>query len=150
LNPDFSLRSRVLQLQTSTLNQLMSDAVMSRLLDSEVKVNKADQALGLSELFATLQGSIWSELATGVSISGPRRDLQREHLRRVATVLTRPSAATPADARALLREQAHELSAKIRVALANGKKDPETRAHLSEAANTLDEALKAPLVRQGV
>jgi len=149
LNPDFSLRARVLQLQTGTLNQLMSDAVMSRLLDSEVKVNKADQALGLGELFATLQGSIWSELATGAPISGPRRDLQREHLRRIANVLTRPSPATPADARALLREEARDLSAKIKVALANGKKDPETRAHLAEAANTLDEALKAPLVRQG-
>ena len=128
LNPDFSLRARVLQLQTTTLNQLMSDAVMSRLLDSEVKVNKADQALGLGELFTTLQGSIWSELARGAPISGPRRDLQREHLRRVATVLTRPSPATPADARALLREQARELSAKIKVALANGKRTRNARA----------------------
>ena len=38
-NPDFSLRSRVLALQTGVLGQLMSDAVLARLLDSEVKVS---------------------------------------------------------------------------------------------------------------
>src|SRR4029453_13171122 len=82
MNPDFSLRSPVSALQTTTLNQLMSDTVMSRLLDSEIKVNKSDQALRLPELFTTRQGSIWSELATKASIPGPRRHLQREHLRR--------------------------------------------------------------------
>ncbi len=83
-NPDFSLRNRVLGLQTGVLNQLMSDTVLSRLLDSEIKVSQADQALTLHELFAVLRGSIWSELKTGGSIPGPRRDLQREHVRRIA------------------------------------------------------------------
>jgi hypothetical protein len=31
-----------------------------------------------------------------------------------------------------------------------GTRDAQTRAHLSESAGILDEALKAPLVRQGV
>ena len=97
-NPDFSLRTRVLALQTGALNQLLSDAVLTRLLDSEVKVAKANQALTLPELFAALRGSIWSEFKTGGSIPGPRRDLQREHLRRIANVLTRPSPTTPSDA----------------------------------------------------
>ena len=70
LNPDFSLRTRVLALQTGALNQLLSDTVLTRLLDSEIKVSKADQALTLAELFATLRGSIWSELKTGGSIPG--------------------------------------------------------------------------------
>ncbi len=46
-NPDFSLRTRVLALQTGALNQLLSDAVLTRLLDSEIKVAKTDQALTL-------------------------------------------------------------------------------------------------------
>jgi hypothetical protein len=37
----------------------------------------------------------------------------------------------------------------LQAALTRGNLDKETRAHLSEAANTLDEALKAPMVRQG-
>ena len=113
-NPDFSLRGRVLALQTGVLNQLLSDAVLARLLDSEVKVSQPGDALTLNELFTALRVSIWSELKAGGSIPGPRRDLQREHLRRIATVLTRPSPGTPADAVALFREEAKQLSAQIK------------------------------------
>jgi hypothetical protein len=149
-NPDFSLRNRVLALQTSVLNQLLSDTVLARLLDSEIKVSKTDQALTMNELFAALRGSIWSELKTGGSIPGPRRDLQREHLRRIATVLTRPAPSTPTDATALFREEAKLLSAQIKAAAGSGNRDSVTRAHLIESASTLGEALKAPLMRQGV
>ena len=149
-NPDFSLRNRVLTLQTSVLGQLLGDTVLARLLDSEIKVDKPGEALTLSELFGALRSSIWSELKAGGSIPGPRRDLQREHLRRIATVLTRPSPGTPADAVALFRVEARELSAQIRSAVGTGNRDAATRAHLAESAGTLDEALKAPLLRQGV
>ncbi len=149
-NPDFSLRGRVLALQTGVLNQLLSDAVLARLLDSEVKASQPGDALTLTELFTALRVSIWSELKTGGSIPGPRRDLQREHLRRIATVLTRPSPGTPADAVALFRAEAKQLSAQIKAAASTGGRDAITRAHLAESAGTLDEALKAPLVRQGV
>src|SRR4029079_8819885 len=77
-NPDFSLRKRVLGLQVGVLNTLLSDTVLARLQDSEIKVRQADQALTLPELFAALRGSIWSELRTSGPIPGPRRDLQRE------------------------------------------------------------------------
>ena len=40
-NPDFSLRNRVLGLQTGALNQLFSDTVLTRLLDSEIKVSSS-------------------------------------------------------------------------------------------------------------
>ncbi len=149
-NPDFSLRSRVLALQTGALNQLLSDAVLTRLLDSEAKVAKSDQALTLPELFAALRGSIWSELKTGGNIPSARRDLQREHLRRITNVLTRPSSSTPADASALFREEAKQLAAHIRLAAASGNRDAATRAHLIESAGSLEEALKAPMIRQGV
>jgi len=149
-NPDFSLRRRVLGLQAGVLNTLLSDTVLARLQDSEIKVSQADQALTLNELFAVLRDSIWSELKTTGSIPGPRRDLQREHLRRIATVLTRPSSSTPSDAIALFREEAKGLSAQIKAASQRGPRDALTRAHLTESAGMLDEALKAPLVRQGV
>ncbi len=149
-SPDFSLRNRVLALQTGVLGQLLSDAVLARLLDSGIKVSAADQALTLDELFAALRASIWSELKSGGSISGPRRDLQREHLRRIAAVLTRPAPTTPSDAVALFRKEARLLSAQTRAAAGSGARDAATRAHLLEAAGTLDEALKAPMVRQGV
>jgi len=79
-----------------------------------------------------------------------RRNLQREHLRRVSTTLVRPSPAMPADARSLTREDAVALQEQIRGALAKGGQSKESRAHLRESLDTLTEALKAPMQRAGV
>ena len=77
-------------------------------------------------------------------------NLQRNHLGRIANALVKPSATTPADARALQRENATQLAAQIRAALAKPGMSKEARAHLSESLNTLTEALKAPLTRAAV
>jgi hypothetical protein len=149
LNPDFSLRSRVLGLQSAVLDQLMGEPVAARILDSESKIADPKVAFRLSELYDTVQSAVWSELATGGSIPAVRRDLQRDHLRRVIGSLTKPSPSAPSDSRSLQRENARALQRQIQTALVRNNLDKETRAHLSESANTLDEALKAPMVRQG-
>jgi hypothetical protein len=78
-----------------------------------------------------------------------RRNLQREHVRRVAGALLRPTAAQPADARSLLRFNAQALVAELRASQAKPAFSKETRAHLAESLNTLEEALKAPMQRAG-
>jgi hypothetical protein len=128
----------------------MADAVAARILDSQDKVADRSKAMRLSEVYDTLQGAIWAELRTGQEISGLRRNLQRDHLRRVANALVKPAATTPADARALQRENAIELQQQIRAALGKPGLAKESRAHLNESLNTLTEALKAPLQRAGV
>jgi hypothetical protein len=148
-NPDMSIANAVLNVQRSVLDPLMSDAVAARLIDSQEKLGDPAKALRLSELYDTLQGAVWSELKTGQDISRMRRNLQREHLRRVATTLTRPSATTPADARSLQRENAYALQQQLRAAVARGGMSKEARAHLAESLSTLDEALKAPIIRAG-
>jgi hypothetical protein len=151
-NPDFSLASRVLALQSGALGQLMNDAVATRLLDSETKVADPQQALHLAELYDHLHAAIWSELRTGRDINLLRRNLQRDHLTRVVSALLRPSATLPADARALLREEARTLRAEVAFAttLKKTSYSKEARAHLAETLATLDEALRAPIMRQGV
>ena len=112
---DVAIDQQVLALQTRVLDQLMSDAVAQRLLDSEAKV--ADPKRGAAprpSSTTTLQAAIWSELKTGGDITLIRRNLQREYLRVVATALLRPAATMPADARALLREDARRLRARAR------------------------------------
>jgi hypothetical protein len=147
INPDFSLRQRVLGLQTAALGQLLSPTVMSRLLDSEIKVNKSDQALTIPELYTTLDNAVFSELRSGAAIPGPRRDLQNAYLEMLVGMLTQPPRAMPPDARALAREEAKRLSGEIKGSLGRGGRDAETRAHLAASANLLDEALKAPMLR---
>ncbi|MCM2327498.1 MAG: zinc-dependent metalloprotease [Lysobacter sp.] len=149
-NPDVSIASAVLKVQGAVLDQLMADSVAARILDSQEKVADPAKAMRLSEVYDTLQGAIWSELRTGQDITLMRRNLQRDHLRRVATALVKPAAATPADARALQRENATQLAQQIRAAAAKPGMSKEARAHLGESLNTLTEALKAPLQRAGV
>ncbi len=149
-NPDVSVASAVLKVQRSVLDQLMADSVAARILDSQDKVAERSKAMRLSEVYDTLQGAIWSELRTGQEITSMRRNLQREHLRRIAGALVKPAATTPADARSLQRENAIELQQQIRAALAKPGMSKESKAHLNESLSTLTEALKAPLQRAGV
>ena len=147
---DYSLNTQVLNAQRRVLAQLMSETVAQRILDSEVKLDDPRKSLRLSEVYETLQLSIWSELKTGRDITPLRRNLQREHVSRVAGGLLRPSASMPADARALLREEAKSLRHDIAAAQGKPGFSKEAKAHLAETLTQLDEALKAPIVRQGI
>jgi hypothetical protein len=149
INPDISLTSRMLTIQRTVLDHLMSDAVATRIEEGAYREGRSGKSFRLSELYDTLQDAIWSELKTGRDISVFRRNLQREHLRRVAGTLLHAQT-MQADARALQRENAKELLALIKSAKGRPTLSKEARAHLAECENTLEEALKAPLERPGV
>ena len=148
--PDVAIDQQVLGLQRQSIDHLLSDAVAQRLLNNESKTISAKEALKLSELYDTLHRAIWSELKSGKDIPLLRRNLQREHATRVATALLRPSASMPTDARAQLRAEAKRLRTELAAAQTRKGYSPEAQAHLAEALAMLDEALKAPIVRQGV
>ncbi len=144
---DYSLVGAVLELQRNVLNQLMSDAVASRLLDSQGKASSAADALPLAELYQRLTRDVWSELRAGGDIAPPRRELQREHVNRVAALLLRPGALSRADARSLLRAQSRTLLVQIENARRRPGLSAEARAHLADSADTLSQALSARPVR---
>ncbi len=145
---EVSIARSMLNLQRGVLDILMADNVAQRLIDSQEKVAKPESLLKLSEVYDNLQGAIWSELKTGGDIPAMRRNLQREHLKRVSAALLKASGNTPADARSLQRENALALAGLIRGAAAKPM-SKEARAHLNESLNTLSEALKAPMQRAG-
>jgi len=145
----FTLAQRVLGAQTQVLDRLMSDAVALRLLDSSLKVSEPKKGLSLSDLYDALQGSIWSDLKGTGDISMMRRNLQREHVRRVVFMLTRANG-TPADARSLQRENTRLLVTQLRNAQNRPGLSKEARAHISDSRDTLEEALRAPMQRVGI
>lgn len=147
-NPEPSFSRAILTAQTSALSHLMSDVVATHLLHSAEQVDDSKKVLTLAELYDTVQAAVWSELATGQSISSGRRNLQREHLKFVINELVRSSPTTPADARSLQRQNAITLQGKIRTALVHVS-NRETKAHLEESLGTLTEALRAPMQRTG-
>ncbi len=144
---NFSLSQRVLQVQAQVLDRLMSDQVAARLLDSSIKMGDSRKALSLADLYDSLQAAIWSDLKGTGDINVMRRNLQREHVKRITTVLTRGGGSSPADARALHRENARALAVQLRAAQSRAGLSKEARAHVADSLNTLEEALKAPMQR---
>jgi hypothetical protein len=124
--------------------------VATRLLESAERApDGADRALRMPELYARLQSAVWSELDGRADIAPLRREVQRDHVNRVATLLLRPGAASRADTRSIVRVQARGLLEKLRAASVRGGQSEETRAHLIDSADTLEQALNARLQRQG-
>jgi hypothetical protein len=125
----------------------------------------------MSEVFRTLTDGIWSELAepsaeakgkaSSVALSTMRRNLQREHLRRLSSMIVgdRPnrtgdslgymfffgSASIPADARSLARLHLKEIDGRIGKFLErkDAQVDDTTRAHLEECHNQIEKVLDA-------
>lgn len=138
----------VFDLQRRLLERAMSDATAVRLIESATMTSAS---LGLADLYRSLRSAIWSELENEQDITLSRRNLQREHVRRLAALLLRPTQNTLADARALARLEAQALAHSL--AKKKNKPNPglstEARAHLHESLSTLEEALRAPLIRSG-
>ena len=139
----------VASVQTVALDRLLAPNTASRLLDlpSYVPDGQRKGLISLSEVYGTLQKSIWSELKTGSEIDRLRRNLQREYLKRLQTVLVRSPANLPPDALSLARLHATQLQSDLRAAVAKGGLSVETRAHLADSFGTLSEALRATMQR---
>ena len=151
---DFSLPTAVLTLQRGALDALMSESLAGRLADAESKVSDPRQLLSYAEVQERLSNAVWSELAADSlgkgEIDSLRRNLQREHVRRLAAGLVRPASTTAADVRAVYRQASLALQARLSAAVNAKRGSSLIRAHLEESLATLAEALKAPLVKQGV
>jgi hypothetical protein len=146
---DVAVDQMVLALHKRALDPLLSERTAQRLLNNLAKSATGDDVLTLGELHATLRQAIWSELKDSGDISLVRRNLQREHARRMAASLLAVSPTYPADARALLRLEAGQLKAEIekRQARTQKKVAPEIIAHLEEIRVLLTQALQAPMAR---
>ena len=153
---EYSLSEAVIGVQRALLAQLMSDTLASRILDSEEKFEpiapgKAADVFRLSELYSRLTREVWAELDSArPEVSAARRELQREHVNRLALQMLRPAVHSRADARALMRAEARVLLPRLEAAAKRPALNAQTRAHLSDAADTLKQALAAPLQRQSL
>jgi hypothetical protein len=145
-----SIPQAVLQLQTQSLDRLLDGGTAQRLLELPLYLDESKRrgAISLHEVYATLQGAVWRELKGGGEIERLRRDLQREHLRRVQAMLTRPLPGLPPDAASLMRLLASELQRDLQRAGARPGLSIETRAHLQDSLALVTEALRASIVRQ--
>lgn len=127
------------------MDRLFHPLVLSRILDSEVKVTPPAEPFSLGLPFTALQDSIWAET--------------NEHQQLPQVVAASASAqdsghgvrdsAVPEDAQKLSRRGLISLRGQLQGALNKPgiKMSVETRAHLSESVARIDEALKANMQR---
>ncbi|MBK6852747.1 MAG: zinc-dependent metalloprotease [Burkholderiales bacterium] len=147
---DYTPGQILLDLQKALIGQLMSDGVAVRLLDAESKAGGPDASLRLGELYGRIQRELWSELAAPRGdIPAMRRELQRDQVNRLVTLLIAPGRLRRADARSLVRVLASDLQTRIVVASKRPDLSDEARAHLRDCAESLREALSARLTRSG-
>lgn len=144
-----SIPRAVLQVQAAALDRLLSAGTAQRLLDLPLYQGSTPRRgdISLAEVYGTLQDAIWSELKSRDDIDPLRRNLQREHLRRLQIALVRSATPLPADALSLLRLHARRLQADLQRAVAGTGRPTVTQAHLQDSLNALTEALRASMLR---
>ena len=163
---DFPWHDAVLGIQKLALNQLLSPVTLGRIQDNELRFEPKEKPFRMADLFAGLDGAIWSELTQGKrEIPSLRRNLQREYVKRLVRMTLRedarggrpagwnfnappPMPPLPEDATTLARASLTRLQGQIRRALLlKTPMDATTRAHLEETRSRIAAALDSRLMR---
>jgi hypothetical protein len=158
---DYPVHNRILAIQRIALNQCFNPRILSRIQNQELQAEPDCKPIRMEEVFSSLTEGIWSELSNGVNgCSTLRRNLQREHLRRLMglvigtrrspyedaygyIVMLGSSANVPADARSLARLHLSQIRDRIAHVLETRSDSLEdtTRAHLIECRHRIDKTL---------
>jgi hypothetical protein len=170
---NISVLERILGIQKIVLGHCLSGTTLARLQNQQLQAGPNTDPLRMEEVFRALTDGIWSDLdqlcstkpekGAKFAVSTIRRNLQREHLRRLSgmvlgnnpspygdlfafVVFVRgSSAAVPADARALARLHLKEISGRIGKVLETTSLaiDDTSRAHLEECRHQVAKVLEA-------
>ncbi|WZO99579.1 zinc-dependent metalloprotease [Isosphaeraceae bacterium EP7] len=162
---EFPVYDRVLAIQKIALGQCLSGDVLARLQVQELQSDPGSAPLTMSEVFRALTDGIYTECQPAATPAGEkpkpvacstiRRNLQREYLRRLATmvlgarrnaqadvltfIMFGGSGSIPADARSLARMHLKQIGDKIQKSLdqKDAPVDDTTRAHFEECLDVI-------------
>jgi hypothetical protein len=154
VSTDYPVESVMLDLQRQVLAALMSDGLAQRLEDSAPKLDRPAQALTPADVYGRITRSLWAESSNfGADGKGDiparRRELQRDHVNRLANVLLRTPGGVRVDMRSTLRAEAAALLPRVQAAQHRPGLSEASRLHLADCAETLRVALNAPMQRAG-
>ena len=163
-------------IQRMALSHLLDPDTLRTLQEVSLHADPGQETLTIAEVFQSLNESIWTELPKSatdlkkdqkLAISMIRRNLQREHVKRLSEMVVGArnenildflmllfygySQPVPADARCLARQQLRQIDARIEAVLGQKAKeqnvqlDPQSLAHLEEVHDQIDKVFKASL-----
>jgi hypothetical protein len=169
---------RILGIQKIVLGHCLSASTLARLQNQQLQASAGADPLRMEEVFRSLTDGIWSDLdklpaggdskdpkTAKLALSTIRRNLQREYLRRLSSMVLgdrsnaygdmfsyivfigRGNTAVPADARALARLHLKEIGGRLGTVLEtkSANLDDTTRAHLEECKHRIAKVLEANL-----
>jgi hypothetical protein len=168
---DYPLYRMILNIQEIVLDQCLDSGVLQRIQNQELQSEPGSNPLRIAEIFRTLSEGIFTELAatpaagpSPFAISTIRRNLQREYIKRLSTMVLGPKrdpffggyrfiifygleSSAPPDAKNLARLHLEETGEQIDKLLGRKdlKIDDTTLAHLKELRFRIDKVLKANL-----
>lgn len=168
---DFPVYDRVLSIQKVAMNQLLSPAVLKRIQANSLKTPKDEKPLALSEVFKAVTDGVWSDMPNGNgpapdkanSTSVVRRNLQREHVKKLSSMVLGPKSSgddilmillgggggadVPPDARSLARQHLRDLNKRIGAMIGDRQAnvDETTMAHLEECRERIAKVLDASI-----
>jgi len=155
VSTDYPVETVMLDFQRQLLFALMSDGFAQRLEDSAPKLDHPAQALTVAEVYSRITRALWLDAdnfsaADGKGdIAARRRELQRDHVNRLAVVLLHTPGGVRVDLRSTLRAEAAALLPRIQAAQHRPGLSQASRLHLADCAETLRAALNAPMQRAG-
>jgi len=151
--------NRINNAQSRSLNSVLDDQRMNRLLEWEGTAADKNSVYMLGTMLDDLRKGVWEELAAGRAIDVYRRELQNDYISTVGRKLNPPPAAPAAggggggggfggaaptplseDAKSNLRAQLMTLNDEIKKAIP-GATDRPTQVHLMGASHRIEEIL---------
>ncbi len=168
---DYPIYRMILNIQEIVLDQCLDPDVLQRIQNQELQSEPGSDPMKIAEVFRTLSEGIFTELAapppssaSPFAISTIRRNLQREYIKRLSTMVLGPrrepfsggyrfiifygmQSSAPPDARNLARLHLEEIGRKIDKVLDQKdlKIEDTTLAHLKEIKFRIEKVLKANL-----
>ena len=139
------------RVQSPTLNRLVSTYTLNKLVSAEAADGAS--AYKMTDLLSDLNNSIFAELRADINMDVYRRNLQKNYVDRMISIL-KPAPTAPAtsgrsssssqtlsDVTAVVRGQLREISAMLKSA--SPKASGLNKYHLEDLAASIDEALKS-------
>lgn len=153
----YTVHDAVGGVQASALTLVLNPSTLRRVYDNEFRTAGDEDAFTLAEVVTTITDAVWREAsapadgpfsAADPMTSSFRRNLQREHVDRLATLSLLDSSTSPAmrTIGTLAAAELRRLSGRIDTAL-QAQPDVYTLAHLEDAKQRIARALDASVVR---
>lgn len=137
---DYPIHARVLAIQQNAINRLYSPYILGRLINNLQRYEDNEEPYTMYEMFATLRGSIWSEIDRPRNVNSFRRQLQLTHLRYLVAIYLSRTAVFPYDARTLAGNDLDRLESKTKTAVKSGAINNMTKIHFKEVLRQISAA----------